>query len=326
MNSFGRIFRISIYGESHAGELGVLIDGVPAGILLSEKDFELAIERRKPNQVGSTSRKEDDIPLIKSGVFNSYTTGAPILISFENKNIKSEDYNFNGFYRPGHSDFVANKKYKSFNDFRGSGHFSGRMTLALVAAGVVANKILPDIKISASVISVAGSKDFQTKIDEAEQNGDSLGAVVECRINNLPVGYGEPFFDSLESVLAHLIFSIPGAKAIEFGNGIFAGSAKGSEFNDVFINENGETKTNNSGGINAGISNGNEIVFRVYFRPSASISKAQETFNFETKKMGELKIQGRHDVCYALRTPVIVESVAAIVLADFKFILSSQKL
>ncbi|MDY0314955.1 MAG: chorismate synthase [Bacteroidales bacterium] len=326
MNSFGRIFRISIYGESHGQELGVLIDGVPAGISLSQKDFEQAIERRKSKLPGTSTRKESDIPLIKSGVYNSFTSAAPILISFENKNFNSQDYNFDGFYRPGHSDFVANKKYKSFNDYRGGGHFSGRLTLALVAAGVVAAKIIPEIKISASVISVGGSKDFQTKIDEAIQNKDSLGAVIECKINNLPLGFGEPFFDSFESVLSHLIFSIPGAKAIEFGNGIFAGSANGSEFNDVFINQEGKTKTNNSGGINGGISNGNEVVFRVYFRPSASISKSQKTFNFESKKMADFEIKGRHDVCYALRVPVVVESVVAIALADFKLILASKEI
>ncbi len=320
MNSFGKIFRISIYGESHASEVGVLIDACPAGIFFDIKDFENALERRKPKLEGTSPRQESDIPRIKSGVYNSYTTGAPILISFENNNFKSEDYDFNGFFRPGHTDFVANKKFKGFNNPNGGGYFSGRLTLGLVAAGVIANKIIPEIEISASVISIGGSVDFQSKIRQAKQNGDSLGAVVECKINNVPIGYGEPFFDSLESLISHGIFSIPGAKAIEFGDGIFAGSALGSEFNDLYIDQSGKTKTNHSGGINGGISNGNEIVFRVFFKPSSSISKTQESFNFKSNKIESFQISGRHDICYALRLPVVVEAVAAIVLADLKLI------
>jgi len=320
MNSLGRIFRISIFGESHGQTVGVVIDGCKSGILLSEQDFVTDLQRRKSGGIGTTSRIETDEPKIISGVFNNYTTGAPLTIIFENLNKRSEDYNFNQIPRPGHSDFTASKKYNNFNDFRGGGHFSGRLTLALVAAGVVAKKMISEIEIDAKIVEVGGSENIEYQINEAIKNNDSVGGIIKCVAKNIPIGLGEPFFDSLESVLAHAIFSIPAIKGIEFGAGFESAKMFGSEHNDVFIDKNGKTKTNNSGGINGGISNGNDLIFRVAVKPTSSISLNQSTFNFIENKIDILSIKGRHDVCIALRMPVIIEAVTAIVLADFMLI------
>ena len=318
MNSFGRIFRISIFGESHNHYMGISIDGIPSGISLKETDFTEDMDRRRPARKGTTPRKEADLPLVVSGTYEGCTTGAPLTILFENENVHSWDYaKFEAQPRPGHSDFTASAKYNFFNDPRGSGHFSGRLTAPLVAAGVVAKKILGNIRVQAEVTEVGGKKEgWNELLDQAIREGDSLGAIVECRCSNMPVGLGEPFFDSCESILSHLIFSIPGVRGIEFGDGFAAAAMKGSEHNDPFIDNNGNTSSNGAGGINGGISNGNEIVFRVAFKPTSSIAKPQQTFNFITGEMESLEIKGRHDVCFALRTPVIVEAVAAIALAD----------
>jgi chorismate synthase len=323
MNSFGRLFRVSIYGESHGEEVGVLLDGVPPGIELGESDFYKDISRRAPGKIGTTSRIEKDLPIIKSGVYNGFTTGTPIAIAFQNNNTISKDYSFDGFLRPGHADFTAKVKSKGYNNPLGSGHFSGRLTLPLVAAGVVAKKIVNQMEFSAKLIEAGGDKDIQKAVQMAIDNGDSVGGVVECCIDNVNAGLGEPFFDSLESNISHLAFAIPGLKAIEFGEGILSAKSKGSEFNDVFIDENGATATNNAGGINGGISNGNQIKFRLYFKPSSSISKVQKTYNFKSRKMEQFKILGRHDACYALRVPVVAEAIAAIALADFYLIAKS---
>ena len=317
MNSFGTKYRISIFGESHGKSVGVLIDGCPSGIALTEKDFTVDLLKRKSGAKGTTPRIEGDIQQIKSGVFNEKTTGAPILIEFENENTRSKDYsNLVKHPRPSHADFVAEKKYQSFQDYRGGGHFSGRITLGLVAAGVIAKKIISDINIEATLTEVAGRKDIETAIDKALKNKNSVGGIIECIAKDLPIGLGEPFFNSIESQISSLVFSVPGIKAIEFGAGFAGTQMQGSEFNDLIIDKKGKTKTNNSGGINGGISNGNDLVFRVAVRPTASISLAQETYNFEHQKIEALKINGRHDVCIALRVPVIIEAVTAIVLAD----------
>ena len=319
MNVFGQDFRISIWGESHGNMLGVLIDGCPLGISFSEEDLIQDLLRRKSGGKATTSRIEDDKPTIQSGVFEGKTTGAPILISFENNYQHSKDYsNLKKHPRPSHADFVAQQKYKGFQDYRGGGQFSGRMTLALVAAGVLAKKIVSDIKITAKLIEVGGQKDIDAAIEKALANKDSVGGIVSCVAENMPVGLGEPFFDSVESKISHLAFAIPGIKAIEFGLGFESARMTGSVFNDLIIDKKGTTKTNNSGGINGGISNGNNLVFRVAVRPTASISKAQNTYNFETEQIEELVIKGRHDICFALRVPVIIEAVTAIVLADLK--------
>ena len=319
MNTFGHNFRINIFGESHGNLLGVLIDGCPVGISFSEEDLISDLLRRKSGGKATTSRIEKDKPSIQSGVFNGTTTGAPILISFENKNTKSKDYsNLIKHPRPSHADFVANQKYKGFQDYRGGGHFSGRITLGLVAAGVLAKKIVSDINIVAKLTEISGSKDLETSINSALEGRYSVGGVVECKAENMPIGLGEPFFNSVESQISHLAFAIPGIKAIEFGLGFEASKMKGKDFNDLIIDEKGTTKTNNSGGLNGGISNGNDLVFRLAVRPTASISRVQETYNFEHKKVESLQIKGRHDVCFAIRVPVVVEAITAIALADLK--------
>ncbi len=317
MNSFGRLFGISIYGESHGKQVGVLIDGCPAGLPISEEDFKDDLLRRKSGAKGTTPRIEDDLPNIESGVFNGYTTGAPILISFYNKNTKSEDYKelFN-FPRPGHADFTAKMKFGGFNDFRGGGHFSGRLTLGLVAAGVIAKKLIHPVNIQASLIEAGGKTNVKNAIDNAIKNDDSIGGIVECITENICVGLGEPFFDSVESLLSHIVFSIPAIKGIEFGSGFSAAKMFGSEHNDQLIDSTGKTITNFAGGINGGITNGNPLIFRVAVKPTSSISKTQKTINLNTGQQEELMVRGRHDACIALRVPVVLEAVTAIVIAD----------
>ncbi len=318
MNNFGNKYRISIFGESHGKSVGILIDGCPTGILLNEDDFTSDLFRRKSGVRGTTSRIETDLPIIKSGVFNGKTTGAPIFIEFENTNIRSEDYsNLISQPRPSHADFVAHKKFNGYQDYRGGGHFSGRLTLGLVAAGVVAKKIIHDIKVTANLTEVAGNNNIKQAVENAIKENNSVGGIIECVAKNMPIGLGEPFFNSVESQISILAFSVPGIKAIEFGAGFEGAKMKASQFNDVIIDKNGTTKTNNSGGINGGITNGNNLFFRVAVRPTASISLAQHTFNFETNKTEELVVKGRHDACIALRVPVIIEAITAIALADF---------
>lgn len=322
MNSFGRIYRLSIFGESHGERVGVVIDGTPAGIPLSAADLEPDLARRRSGARGTTPRKESDIPFIVSGVFDGHTTGAPITIFFNNENTISNDYrNLVAHPRPGHADLVANKKFEGFNDPRGGGHFSGRITLGVVAAGAVAKKIISayGITISASVISIGqetNSNNFGQLIEEAMANKDSIGGVVECTIKGVPSGLGEPFFDSTESVLSHALFSIPAVRGVEFGDGFASSTERGSKHNDCIIDSHGKTATNHAGGINGGITNGNDIIFRIAIKPTSSIATPQDSYNFADQKVEPLIIKGRHDACIALRVPVIAESMAAIVLAD----------
>ena len=325
MNSFGRIFKISIFGESHGLKAGVTIDGCPPGIPLSEKNFEADLARRKSGAQGTTLRKESDTPRIISGVYQGYTTGSPLTILFENSDTRSDDYaDLADIPRPGHADFVATKKYLGFNDPRGGGHFSGRITIGLVAAGVIAGKIIAPVKVKASLAEVGGEKDIEHAVEKAIAANDSIGGIIECEVNQLPVGFGEPFFDSLESLISHMVFSIPGIKGVEFGAGFDSARMSGSKHNDCFISTDGRTKTNHAGGISGGISNGNPLVFRVAVKPTSSIPKKQNTINISTGEMVDLEIKGRHDVCIALRVPVIVEAVTAVVLADF-FLIHNQK-
>jgi chorismate synthase len=321
MNSFGTIFKVHIYGESHGPEIGVLLDGIPAGIPLSINDFDQDISRRKPGAKGTTTRIEEDTPQIRSGLLNGYTTGAPMLIACRNENVQSKDYDFvKNTPRPGHADFVANHKFQGFNDHRGGGHFSGRLTLAIVYAGVVAKKILSNLKIQATIDEIHGNQNMEQALDEALANQDSVGGIISCRVQNIPIGWGEPFFNSLESLLAHAIFSIPAVKGIEFGNGFNATKLLGSENNDTYIDSTGKTLTNHAGGISGGLSNGNELYFRVAIKPTSSTPKSQSTFNMQNQTIESLEIKGRHDVCIALRAPVVVEAMTAIVLADFNLI------
>lgn len=319
MNSFGRLFRISIFGESHGACVGITLDGCPAGLSLSAEDLAPDLERRKGGkQKGTTPRQEEDIPLIMSGIFNGKTTGFPITILFENKNARSEDYSAQrSIPRPGHADWVAHQKFGGYEDYRGGGHFSARLTAGLVAAGVIAKKLLNDLRIDAEVIEIAGEKDTEKGLQKAIDAKDSVGGIVECRVNGLPAGLGEPYFDSLESSLAHMVFAIPAVRGIEFGTGFPAARMFGSEHNDAISDREGKTRTNHAGGIVGGISNGNELVFRLAVKPASSTPKEQNSLNWETGKTEDFSIKGRHDLCVALRAPVIVEAVTAIVLADF---------
>jgi len=338
MNTFGNKFRVSIFGESHGPRIGVTVDGVLPGIPISEEDFKADLARRKAGALGTTPRVEDDFPQIISGVFDGHTTGAPLTIVFRNEDTRSQDYEqFRANPRPGHADFTANLKFGGFNDIRGGGHFSGRLTLGIVAAGVIAKKMMYFAKFHAQLVKVGGLADasaWPEALKAAQAEGDSLGGVVECTVEGLPIGLGEPFWNSVESMISHAIFAIPGVRGIEFGDGFAASDMRGSEHNDPFPEHqcchgqheedhecchgegHGEGEhhccgrhkhpqppvTNHAGGVNGGITNGNPLVFRVAFKPTASIAKAG--------------IPGRHDVCFALRTPVIVEAMAAIVLVD----------
>jgi len=314
MNSFGRIFRVHIFGESHGECVGVTIDGCPAGLSLSVDDFTTDIERRKGGNKGTTPRKEDDIPQIKTGLFNGKTTGAPITILFDNANTRSADYEKQrDIPRPGHADFVAHKKFNGFEDYRGSGHFSGRLTVCLVAASVVAKKLLDQVKVEATILEIGGEKDLDKGLQKAIDAKDSIGGIIECKTSGLPVGLGEPFFDSVESLISHAVFAI---RAIEFGTGSAAARMFGSEHNDAIIDETGKTKTNHAGGIVGGLTNGNELVFRIAVKPTSSTPKEQQSLNWESNTVESFSVKGRHDLCIALRVPVILEAVTAIVLAD----------
>ncbi|CAN5880960.1 chorismate synthase [soil metagenome] len=321
MNSFGRIFRLSIFGESHGPSVGITIDGCPAGLPLTVADFDVDIERRKGGmQKGTTPRKEADAPIFLSGVFNDKTTGAPLTIIFENNNTRSADYERQrSIPRPGHADFVADKKFGGYEDYRGGGHFSGRLTVCLVAAGVVAKKILASrekIRCNATILEVGGEKNIEAGLQKAIDAKDSVGGIIECRVTGLPIGLGEPFFDSVESVISHAVFSIPAIKGIEFGAGFAAARMKGSDHNDALENETGKTVTNNAGGIVGGLSNANELIFRVAVKPTSSTPKEQYSLNIESGAMEDFSVKGRHDLCIALRVPVVLEAVTAFVLAD----------
>lgn len=343
MDSFGKRFRVTVFGESHGPEIGVVIDGVPAGISLSENDFANDLARRKAGGAGTTPRRETDEPQIVSGVYGGYTSGAPLAVVFRNGNTRSSDYGlFSSVPRPGHADRTASVKWGGFQDPRGGGHFSGRLTLALVAAGVVAKKVLSmrfPVGISACLTSLGGisvssrhpqangpalperveddgfPEEWVRALQEASGDGDSLGGVIECAIDGFPAGYGEPFFDSIESCISHMVFSVPGVRGVEFGDGFAAAAMRGSEHNDPF-GPDGLPVRNGAGGVNGGISNGGRIVFRVAVKPTSSIRKPQQTYDFSRNEMSSLAVPGRHDVCFALRTPVIIEAAAAVVLAD----------
>lgn len=330
MNSFGRIFRVSVFGESHGSAVGIIIDGCLPGMPLGEADFSIDLERRKGGtQKGTTPRKEDDKPLFLSGLFNGHTTGSPLTIMFENNNTRSGDYEKQrAILRPGHADFIAGKKFKGFEDYRGGGHFSGRLTVALVAAGVVAKKMLTHILkdntdkpvITAFVKEIGGETDLEKGLQKAIDAKDSVGGVVECKVTNIPLALGEPFFDSAESLLSHIVFAIPAVRAIEFGTGFASSRMFGTAHNDTFIGESGKTLTNHAGGITGGITNGNDLVFRIAVKPTASTPKEQTSYNFENREIEKFSVKGRHDLCIALRVPPVLEAVTAIVLSDILLI------
>ncbi len=481
MNSFGKLFRVSIFGESHGECVGITIDGCPAGLALTEDDLPPDLERRKGGkQKGTTPRQEADYPIFKSGIFNGKTTGFPITILFENNNTRSEDYQKQrSIPRPGHADFTAHEKFGGNEDYRGGGHFSARLTTGLVAAGAIAKKLMkhlspnpspkerdlevsndfgyitdttgnytllkdfakanrknptdaeislwqqlrnrnidgfkfrrqhpvagfiPDfvcleaklivevdgdyhtaeeqqlydeqrtkwlseynyqllrftnmevlnqtsevvnkvkeklseiksknqlseagspsplerelegeVTIHAEVIEIGGEKDLEKGLQNAIDAKDSVGGLIECKVNGLPVGLGEPYFDSVESLLAQMMFAIPAVRGIEFGTGFAAAKMFGSEHNDAIEDMHGKTTTNHAGGVVGGITNGNELVFRIAIKPTSSTPKEQKSLNWDTQEVESFSIKGRHDLCVALRAPVIVEAATAIVLAD----------
>jgi len=314
MDRFGQRFQMEIFGASHAPCVGVTMRGVPASLKFEKADFTTDLVRRKSGARGTTPRIEDDIPEID----DRRASDGTLTFTFANRNYKDEDYrDFTAIPRPGHADFVALARYGSLRD----GWFSGRMTLPLVAAGVVAKKYIAPLRVEARLTEVGGigmddAVAVARLIDATTREGDSLGGIVECRCTGVPVGLGEPFFDSLESLLSHALFSIPGIRGVEFGDGFAAARMKGSEHNDPFIDAAGHTARNGAGGINGGISNGNPVVFRIAVKPTSSIRKVQHTFDFEQGEMVDYSVPGRHDCCFALRVPPVVEAVTAFVFAD----------
>ena len=317
MNRFGRIFRVELFGESHGKEVGAIIDGCPPGISLAPEDFEADLARRRSGGAGTTPRREYDIPRIVSGVYRGRSSGSPICISFSNGDTIPGDYErFADVPRPGHADFTSRVKYGGYSDPHGSGHFSGRITVGLVAAGVVAKKILAGTDFSTSIVSAGGQSDVGAAVEAAAAADDSVGAIVETRVRGLPAGLGEPFFDACESLVAHAVFAVPGIRGVEFGDGFRAASMRGSQHNDPFVDASGKTSRNGSGGVNGGITNGNELVVRAAVKPTSSIAAPQSTFDFQRGEMTQLVIGGRHDACIALRSAVVIEAAIAIALAD----------
>ena len=322
MNKFGTLFSVQIFGESHGACVGLTIDGCPAGLPLMVADFTEDMERRKGGkQKGTTPRQEDDIPIFKTGIFNDLTTGAPLMMLFENNNTRSGDYEKQrAVPRPGHADFTAHHKFGGFEDYRGGGHFSGRLTAALVGAGVVAKKLLKGVEVKATLKSIGGETDLEKGLQRAIDNKDSVGGIVECVVTGLPIGLGEHFFNSVESLISHAVFAIPAIRGIEFGTGFAAANMFGIEHNDAIIDATGKTKTNNAGGVVGGYTNGNDLVFRIAVKPTSSTPKEQITLNWETNEQENFSVKGRHDLCIALRVPVVLEAVTAIVLADLMMI------
>lgn len=348
-NTFGNAITITLFGESHGPAIGAVLDGLAPGIKIDEEYIASKLEQRKARGKISTKRQEADEFEILSGVFNGYTTGTPLCLVIKNNDVKSKDYDqMSRVARPGHADLTAHYKYKGFEDFRGGGHFSGRITAALVAAGAILMKALESkgiymgthikqcydvldrdfvdykediLALSQDLFPVLDCKaaDQMVKaIEDAAAEGDSLGGILETVVIGMPKGVGEPWFDSVESVLSHGLFSIPAVKGVEFGAGFTMATMKGSEANDGFKYDDGEavTATNNNGGINGGITNGMPIIFRTAIKPTPSIFKTQETVDFIKKENVELSLTGRHDPAIIHRARVVVDAVTAITLAD----------
>ena len=348
-NSLGQLFTITSFGESHGSCVGVIIDGCPAGLPITEADIQSEVNKRKPGlSAGATARVEEDRVEILSGVFNGTTTGAPICLLIRNKDIDSSEYERMRFLpRPGHADYTAFMKYGGFSDYRGGGRFSGRLTATFVMAGAVAKKLLEKlgIEVLAHTIEIGGiradpkrvgeirenavknplkcadlaaAEEMAKLIDRVKEEGDSIGGVVEGIALNVPVGLGEPVFDTLEGELAKALFAIPAVKGVEFGSGFQAAGKKGSENNDPFTIREGKivTVTNNAGGILGGISNGMPVLVRVVVKPTSSIAKAQQTVNLKTMENATLEVKGRHDTCIVPRAVVVVEAMMAVTLCD----------
>ncbi len=322
MNHFGRLFRIALFGESHGQGVGVMIDGLKAGLPLCEADFEADLARRRGGAVGTTPRCEEDRVEVLSGLYRGHTTGAPLVLWTKNQHQRSEEYLAKeGHYRPSHADFTASVRYDGWNDPRGGGHLSGRLTLPLVAAGVVAKAHLKELTFLTRIVELGAESDparFEELLTRAHKEGDSLGGLVECVVEGLPAGWGEPLVDSLEGVISHLLFAIPGVRGVEFGAGFAAARMRGSEHNDPLVDASGRTLTNHAGGVVGGITNSNPLVVRVAFKPTPSIRKEQLTYDAKSGEVMPLHVEGRHDTAIVLRGAVVVEAAVAIVLADMK--------
>ncbi|MDA8411688.1 MAG: chorismate synthase [Treponema sp.] len=325
MNSIGTLFRVALFGESHGPGIGTIVDGVPPGIPIDLGDFEADLARRRSGAAGTTPRREADIPEVISGLWQGHSTGTPISILFRNADTKSSDYDrFRKVPRPGHADFTGSVRYRGWNDPRGSGHFSGRITAGLVAAGVIAKKVLDTARFETRVLEVGGRTDIEAAIQEAADSGDSLGGLVEIRVTGLPPGLGEPFFGSVEGLLGQALFSVPAVRGLEFGDGFAAARMRGSEHNDPFVATDGSTSKNGAGGINGGITSGNPIVLRVAVKPASSIARPQKTLDFSTGEATILEAEGRHDACIAIRAAVVLEAAVAVVLADLSLVARSR--
>jgi len=348
-NTFGNNITLTIFGESHGRSVGCVIDGIASGIEVNEESIRALLSLRRPSGAVSTSRQEADEFVIHSGVFNGFTTGTPICITIPNNDTRSKDYgDISHLARPSHADYTAHVKYRGYEDYRGGGHFSGRITAALVAAGGILipalskkgifigshvkscggvrdrdfNDLEQDIKIlndlKFAVLDNNAADAMQAKIIEAKSNGDSVGGVLETAVIGLEAGVGEPWFDTMEGLLAHALFSVPAVKGVEFGKGFDISDMPGSEANDAFYTEAGKvyTETNNSGGINGGITNGMPIIFRTAFRPTPTISKEQNTVDYVNLENAILAAAGRHDPCIVHRARIVVDCVTALVVAD----------
>ena len=348
-NSFGNNISVTLFGESHGQMIGATLDGIPAGIKLDREYITRKLAQRKPHGKISTSRHEDDEPMIISGVFDDFTTGTPITVLIENKNTNSKDYSLlKDCPRPSHADYTAFVKYGEHRDYRGGGHFSGRLTAPLVAVGAILESILTDkdIYIGTHIKNLAGiqDRDFSnfsedisslsqalfpvlsdesstlmvSRIEEAASCGDSVGGILETAVIGLPAGVGEPWFDTLEGQLAHILFSVPAVKGVEFGLGFGFAEVTGSAANDEFRIENEKifTTTNNNGGINGGISNGMPLVFKTAIKPTPSIFKEQNTVNLKTMENTTVNIHGRHDPAIIHRARPVIDAVTAIAVAD----------
>ncbi len=323
MNTTGRLFRVGLTGTSRGPGVAAWIEGCPPGLALREEHFAGELARRRGGKPGTTSRVEPDTPRILSGVHEGHTTGQPLLIWMENRDVVDDGHDPVIHPRPGHVDLVANHRYRGFQDPRGGGAFSGRLTACLVVAGVVARRLIPDVTIRAVLVRAGGSEDVHEAIRAASEEGDSLGGLLECRIEGVPMGWGEPLMDPLDARLAQVCLCIPGVRAFEIGAGFSLADMRGSEANDPLLDADGTTASNHAGGINGGLSNGNPIVFRIATRPTPSIRKEQRTVDLRTGQPTTLRLEGRHDACFALRLPAVVEAAAAVVLADFALLARS---
>ncbi|MDO8526516.1 MAG: chorismate synthase [Deltaproteobacteria bacterium] len=332
-NSFGKIFQVTSFGESHGPSIGVVIDGCPAGLKIDIDAIAQDLDRRKPGQgAHTTPRNETDAFEILSGIHNGLTTGAPLCLVIWNEDVDSSEYDKRRFTpRPGHADYTAHIKYGGFEDYRGGGRFSARITAGFVMAGAVAKQLLQTIgvAIAARIVEIGGVTDpdkMNLRIEEALKEGDTVGGVIEGSALGLPVGLGEPVFDNLDGELAKALFALPAVKGVEFGSGFDAARLMGSQNNDAFTFENEKiiSKTNNAGGILGGLSSGMPLIARVSFKPIASISKSQETIDLKTGKQITLETKGRFDPCPIPRALPLVEAMMAIVLCDFS--LRAQKI